>query len=149
MQGISFLEIFLKNGWIWKKKNWNARLTTKSHQILFHGHSYSVLDFSFLSICQRDDGYVRGLLYANPARLEEAGIKPRCLCCHAWAFSFFSFPRLAVLRRGPEVLECVPLPWPGMRWCLWLIHLGAFAIRIHNAELVIWKGSRSCSSKPF
>ncbi|TNN88197.1 hypothetical protein EYF80_001413 [Liparis tanakae] len=26
---------------------------------------------------------------------------------------------------------------------------GASAIRIHYAQLVVWKGSRSCSSKPF
>lgn len=30
-----------------------------------------------------------------------------------------------------------------------LQHPGASAIRIHNAGLVIWKGSRSCSSTPF
>ena len=35
------------------------------------------------------------------------------------------------------------------QWWFRLQHPGASAIRIHNVGLVNWKGSRSCSSKPF
>lgn len=88
----------------------NARLATEDHQILFHAHSYSILDFSLLSIYHRDDGYVRELLYANPFRLEEGGIKPRCLCAMPERFLFPLFHSLHCSDRGPAALECVPLP---------------------------------------